>query len=102
MKEEGILVRGHILTGNGSYIPSEDVLGYFNNKGCPFLKGNPNIFLFQFCRGGEIDHGMRAQHIPIFTRETVTDDSADHQVQPIQFLRSFEDMLIEYSTLPGN
>ena len=92
---EGHLSEGsHILTANALYIPSEDVIRYFSNKSCPNLKGKPKIFLFQFCRGGDIDQGMRDQLIPIVRRKTVTGVSPDHQVQSsqIQLQRSFEAM----------
>ena len=86
-----------IFTSNGSYIPSEDILSRFNNTSCPLLKGKPKIFLFQFCRGDSIDQGLRAQHMPTVMGRTVTDGNPVPQVQPIQYERSFDDMLIAYS-----
>ena len=91
-----------IFTSNGAHIPSEDILSRFNNTSCPLLKGKPKIFLFQFCRGDSIDQGLRAQHMPMVMGRTVTDGNPVPQVQPIQYERSFDDMLIAYSTLPGN
>ena len=39
-----------IYTSDGKFIASEEVISYFNNRGCPALIGKPKIFLFQFCR----------------------------------------------------
>jgi Caspase domain len=40
--------------------------------------------------------------MPTSTRDTVTDGYSVTHVQPFQYERSCDDMLIAYSTLPGN
>jgi len=90
-----------IYTSDGRSIPSEEILSMFNNKSCPLLNGKPKIFLFQFCRGDNIDYGQRTTPLvrgPM--RSTVTDGSILHD-DGLEFQRSYYDMLVAYSTLPG-
>jgi len=89
-----------IYTSDGRLIPSEDILSRFNNRSCPLLQGKPKIFLFQFCRGDGIDQGLRQ---PLFLKcmsNPVTDGS-NLPDPSAEFQRSYDDMLIAYSSLPG-
>nr|CAH0100029.1 unnamed protein product [Daphnia galeata] len=94
--DEGTL----IYTKDCKFFSSEDLLRRFNNLNCPLLKGKPKIFFFQFCRGDNIDFGHRVTPVIFQSGRTVTDGNAV-PTSPTEIERSYGDMLITYSTLPG-
>ncbi|EFX71263.1 hypothetical protein DAPPUDRAFT_216854 [Daphnia pulex] len=94
--DEGTL----IYTKDCKFFSSEDLLRRFNNLNCPLLKGKPKIFFFQFCRGDNIDIGHRVSPIIFQSGRTVTDGNPV-PTSPTEIERSYGDMLITYSTLPG-
>ncbi|KAK9302737.1 hypothetical protein QLX08_005356 [Tetragonisca angustula] len=55
-----------------------DILSYFTAENCPHLAGKPKVFIFQLCRG---------------TKKQKRNNR--------EMLRSYEDMLLVYATLPG-
>lgn len=89
-----------IYTSDGRYITSEYILSRFNNRSCPLLQGKPKIFLFQFCRGDSIDQGSRNSSLIRNVSNPVTDGSTLPDTST-EFQRSYDDMLIAYSSLPG-
>lgn len=95
--EEGTL----IYTRDCNFLSSEDILRRFNNINCPLLKGKPKLFLFQFCRGDNIDVGLRNLPPLQSTGRTVTDGNPVPVQLAHDYERSVDDMLIAYSTLPG-
>lgn len=94
--DEGTL----IYTKDCKFFSSEDLLRRFNNLNCPLLKGKPKIFFFQFCRGDNIDIGHRIAPVVFQSGRTVTDGNPV-PTSPTEIERSYGDMLITYSTLPG-
>lgn len=94
---------GLINSSDGKEVSTEYVLRKFNNDACPLLKGKPKFFIFQACRGDEVDFGT----IP----RLETQDSATCEVDASGFtVRSqpvitkdptWEDMVILFSTIPG-
>ena len=49
---------GSIICCNGEQVATEDILRRFNNREAPALRGKPKYFLFQSCRGLDIDYGV--------------------------------------------
>jgi len=102
-----ILSHGHngeIVCSDGRVLKTEQILRKFNNEYCPQLRGKPKFFIFQACRGEDIDYGSR--------RRTVSDGREEMDaaiIAPEQIQKSlpeykdpvWEDFLIAYSTLPG-
>ena len=91
---------GTVSTADGRKIETEWILQQFNNANCPALRGKPKIFLFQACRGDEVDYGVYTE-VPEGCRagqerSRTMSDSA----KPDKGL-TVEDMLIAYSAIPG-
>ena len=57
---------GLINAADGKEVPTEYVLRKFNNDACPLLKGKPKFFVFQACRGDEVDFGTIPRLFLIF------------------------------------
>ena len=60
---------GLINAADKREVPTEYVLRRFNNDSCPMLKGKPKFFVFQACRGDEVDYGT----IPRYARHVEKD-----------------------------
>lgn len=74
---------GEIIATDENMLKIRWILEQFNNSNCPRLRGKPKLFIFQSCRGEGEDPGA-----------TVTDSQLT--------VPSWGDMLIAYSTIPGN
>ncbi|CAH1102705.1 unnamed protein product [Psylliodes chrysocephalus] len=72
-----------IVTYDGKFLDTEEVVAEFSAENCPGMKGKPKIFIFQCCRGDEAELKVDC----IRRRRNVTKDHAD--------------MLIAFSTLPN-
>ena len=71
-------------------ISCETIFKYFNNDGCPNLKGKPKFFIIQACRGDLKDKGVFSEDGKPFRHTEAQSRSP-----------SWGDMLILYSTIPG-
>merc|ERR1711976_439247 len=105
---------GAILCTDGKSISIEAILGKFNNRTAPPLKGKPKYFLFQACRGLEIDPGVETDG----PSEEILEDkqynnSTTHKqnstlstrysdMDNINLTRdpSFEDIFVSFATIP--
>ena len=67
-----------------------DILNRFGNSYCPSMIGKPKLFLFQACRGDEVDPGMS---IKMGTRSAVTDS-----VKKVP--TTLNDSIMAFSTIP--
>ena len=105
---------GLIICADGQKIPIEAILGKFNNRTAPPLKGKPKYFLFQACRGLKIDPGVETdgpseeiledkQYNNITTqKQNSTLSTRYSDVDNINLTRdpSFEDIFVSFATIP--
>eukprot|EP00088_Acartia_fossae_P000050 TRINITY_DN10016_c0_g1_i2.p1 TRINITY_DN10016_c0_g1~~TRINITY_DN10016_c0_g1_i2.p1 ORF type:complete len:448 (-),score=84.56 TRINITY_DN10016_c0_g1_i2:403-1746(-) len=102
-----ILSHGHngeIVCADGRVLKNEDILKRFNNENCQYLRGKPKFFVFQACRGENLDYGIKSR------TESDGREEYDASVVTPEMLQKadsvfkdpvWEDFLIAYSTLPG-
>jgi len=95
---------GLVSAADGRELETEWVLRQLNNDGCPALKGKPKFFIFQACRGDEMDHGV----LPGITWSEHRSESDARPVsigkpapEPQYKELSWEDIIVAYATLPG-
>ena len=95
---------GLINSSDGKSVPTEYVLRRFNNEGCPALKGKPKFFIFQACRGDDVDYGT----IPRLETQQSMSCAVDARayrvpdgVTTIAKDPTWEDMVILFATVPG-
>lgn len=81
------------------------ILEQFNNINCPALINKPKIFIFQICRGDNPHSGVRVQanhpRVKKQTQNCMQRIQSDG-ISAGQIVRNAEDMLIAFSTLPGD
>ncbi|GBP56820.1 Caspase Dronc [Eumeta japonica] len=83
-----------IRCSDGGLVSSYAIIERFNNHRCPKLKNIPKIFIFQICRGTNMD--LLSPPIHMFhPNDRVEADGSSIQV-PL-----YSDILIVHSTLPG-
>jgi len=96
---------GLVAACDGREIETEWILRQFNNQGCPALRGKPKFFIFQACRGDDMDFGSPETSMPPtidFNKFEGPRDSTDaRSITPVYKDVSWEDMIVAYSTLPG-
>ncbi|KAK3852619.1 hypothetical protein Pcinc_040804 [Petrolisthes cinctipes] len=90
-------------TSDNQHISVHELVERFNNRDCPYLKGKPKIFIFQYCRGTGPDIGVAQQMRPVSHRRglSVQTDSASFGENVIHRDPTFTDMYIIYSTVEG-
>ncbi|GLV44507.1 Death regulator Nedd2-like caspase [Carabus blaptoides fortunei] len=82
-----------VVASDGKHLPVSWILDQFNNFNCPEFQNKPKIFIFQICRGSNLHCGISVQ------KRTQQDGMNS---TPGYRLRGMTDMLIAYSTLPGD
>ncbi|CAF4843095.1 unnamed protein product [Pieris macdunnoughi] len=100
---------------DGQLITIYEIIDYFNNKNFPALHGIPKVFIFQLCRGSNVEYidgpiRFVSPDDPSPPAESdgnpMTDTGRFSQDTPRTPLnkrnRLFSDILIAHSTLPGN
>ncbi|XP_023337636.1 caspase-2 [Eurytemora carolleeae] len=94
---------GTIITSDSQKVCIEkEIIRKFNNENCDTLRGKPKLFLFQACRGQDIDYGVvqdKADSV-MFQQMGMSRSVAIPPVEPKKDV-SNSDMLIVYATLPG-
>lgn len=100
------LDKGLTISSLELQLPTEYVLRRFNNDSCKKLKGKPKFFVFQACRGDEVDYGtipqLETQESAVCSVDAsgfVMDDYAARQT--IAKDPTWEDMVILWATIPG-
>ncbi|XP_063228179.1 caspase-2 [Bacillus rossius redtenbacheri] len=99
-----VLSHGHagmetnLVSTDGCSLSVEWVISQFKNEACPQLQNKPKIFIFQSCRGDERDFGV----VPAIRRlHRVSSGRTQSDGVAMSKLRTYSDMLIAHSTLPG-
>ena len=100
---------GLVAACDGREIETEWILRQFNNQGCPGLRGKPKFFIFQACRGDDMDFGAPgSSSLPTIDfdkyegpRDNTDARSVNPVLAPVYKDVSWEDMIVAYSTLPG-
>lgn len=97
---------GSIICTNGEKVPIEEILGKFNNREAPPLKGKPKFFIFQSCRGLKIDPGVDSDGPEDSgnTNSQLINLSLISNPQDIESLArdpSYEDIFVSYATIPS-
>ncbi|CAH3879511.1 caspase Dronc isoform X3 [Pieris brassicae] len=100
---------------DGQLITIYEIIDYFNNKNFPALHGIPKVFIFQLCRGSNVEYidgpirfvSPDDPNPPAERDGNPTTDtgrfSQDTPRTPLNKRnRLFSDILIAHSTLPGN
>lgn len=78
---------------DGDKVETTFIEKLFSNVDCPFLKDKPKILIYQICRGDKNDY---------VEKDRISDDALPNFSPPIfQDGRTYSDMLIAHSTLPG-
>merc|ERR1719341_159634 len=110
-----VLSHGHdgiIVSSDGLEISIErDILRKFNNEYCRSLYKKPKLFLFQACRGDNLERGVPVDspdsHVATFGQSAVSASADEANLSKDNDLKksfldvSTSDMLIVYATLPG-
>ncbi|KAK1122018.1 hypothetical protein K0M31_009866 [Melipona bicolor] len=80
-----------------------DILNFFTAENCPHLAGKPKVFIFQLCRGVKKQKSVREPRYTtdISNFQRPVDQSIRFRRNNTEMLRSYEDMLLAYATLPG-
>ncbi|XP_011639443.1 caspase Dronc isoform X2 [Pogonomyrmex barbatus] len=80
-----------------------EVCDYFTTEACPQLAEKPKIFIFQLCRGKKKQKGVAHGRITTDTCVSVKPTTNTNlEIQHIQTIRNYSDMLVVQSTLPGH
>lgn len=97
-----------MYAADGQSINMEYIYEFFNNRNCPLLRGKPKFFIVQSCRGDRPDAGVAgedatAQHVSKKRRAAESSDGvAEGGAGDVARARpTWEDMVIAYSTIPG-
>lgn len=102
----------HIFGIRGEKVPVSELITYFNDQNCPNLKNKPKLFIIQTCRNNnsttnntrnENDVSTKTVKSPVM-RLMSLDLSSDSKPNSKnkETVNSRADMLIAYSTAPGN
>ncbi|XP_043518327.1 caspase-6 isoform X1 [Frieseomelitta varia] len=80
-----------------------DILSYFTAENCPHLAGKPKVFIFQLCRGAKKQKSVKEPRYTtdISNFQQPLDEMIHFRRNNREMLRSYEDMLLVYATLPG-
>ncbi|XP_061868850.1 caspase-9 [Colius striatus] len=103
---------GGVYGTDGTPIPIEKIVNYFNGSNCPSLRGKPKLFFIQACggeqkdRGFEVDHDSPSDEAPEGSLES---DAVPFQTplgngdepDAVASLPTPSDILVSYSTFPG-
>ncbi|XP_047988690.1 caspase-7-like [Leguminivora glycinivorella] len=81
---------------DGGLVSSHEVVDLFNSEHCPRLAGVPKVFVFQACRGRKLPPELQGviTDVSNFTDDAEARDTGSRG-------RSYSDILIAHSTLPG-
>ncbi|XP_066998340.1 caspase-3 [Anabrus simplex] len=90
-RADRVTLATNIIAADGGELSAEWIVDCFNNVHCKRLLSKPKIFIFQTCRGGLSDYGVK------MVADRIQEDSAPET----RILRTHSDMLIAHATLPG-
>ena len=95
--------RSKIQAVDGKEIDEDDIFKRFNNANCKDLVGKPKFFIFQACRGTEVDEGIDLGNESYEQGDSVTEDASPFRKVPSgnRSIPSYQDMLIFHASLPG-
>ena len=83
---------------------TEYVLRSFNNDACKSLKGKPKFFVFQACRGDDVDYGIIPELEKTDSQVCLDQHDAKSFREPVTTIAkdpTWEDMVILFATVPG-
>lgn len=86
-----------IRCSDGRLISSNFIIRQFNNNNCPLLRMKPKVFIFQTCRGNKIDSGVWLNRNEEYLRNNYVETDG----QQSNSIRTYSDILIAHSTIPG-
>lgn len=81
-----------ITFSDGSVVKVKDIEDYFNHHVCENLVNKPKIFLFPFCRGDMLEHGVINK---------VQTDSIQYNTHRIKNIPILSDLIVCYATSEG-
>ncbi|CAG9764835.1 unnamed protein product [Ceutorhynchus assimilis] len=93
---------------DGRYLTTDEVQSYFANEKCPLFRGKPKVFIYQVCRGNELDLPKTVQSTefdgkprgkPVLSPVVHTEAN---KPQTMSMFRPVDDMLIGYATMQGS
>lgn len=94
-----------ILGTDGHYLTTTDIQTYFTNENCSMFRGKPKVFIYQVCRGNELDLSRRYSTEFDGRRKTSTPpcEPIESRNEPVsEHFRPVEDMLIGHATMQGS
>ena len=95
---------GLIYASDGREVSTEYLLRRFNNDSCQPLKGKPKFFVFQACRGDDVDYGTIPELERTDSQVCIDQHDAKSFSKPVTTIAkdpSWEDMVILFATVPG-
>ncbi|KAL1501133.1 hypothetical protein ABEB36_006518 [Hypothenemus hampei] len=89
---------------DGTYLSTSDIQSYFTNEKCPLFRGKPKVFIYQVCRGNDIDLPQTFTEFDgkCKNKEEQQQAMSNSRNQSISHFRPVEDMLIGYATMQGS
>ncbi|XP_015592707.1 caspase-9 isoform X2 [Cephus cinctus] len=86
-----------LITGtDGDKISCDSIMEFFTASACPTLAGKPKVFIFQVCRGEQVQCAVKRT-----VSDTHMSDYPNWISFPKQTIRNYDDMFEVYSTLSG-
>uniref|UniRef100_A0A8C5WG82 Caspase 9 n=1 Tax=Leptobrachium leishanense TaxID=445787 RepID=A0A8C5WG82_9ANUR len=102
---------GGVHGTDGTRVPVERIVHYFNGTNCPSLRGKPKLFIIQACGGDQKDRGFEVdsdsaptshgEHALQSDATAIRPDADTDETDAVASLPTTSDILVCYSTFPG-
>lgn len=86
---------------DGKYISTNDIQSYFINENCALFRGKPKVFIYQVCRGGDLDLPRTYTEADGKCTSSSVPSAANSNSMK-SFFRPVDDMLIGFATMQGS
>lgn len=87
---------------DGRHLTTNEIQNYFSNEKCSLFRGKPKVFIYQVCRGHELDLPRTYTEFDGKCTQPSVVQSSRTNKPILGYYRPVEDMLIGYATMQGS
>ncbi|XP_066249271.1 caspase-2-like [Euwallacea similis] len=85
---------------DGHSVSTTTIQTYFTNENCPFFMNKPKVFIYQVCRGTDLDLSCTHRRVEFDGKMCGKQPQQPHPIR--HCFRPVDDMLVGYATMQGS